>query len=144
MRSFLCISFRFLQPYCHGRGDGGAPEWPPSPLRVFQALLAAAAGTYNERTRVIQAGPALDWLARLEPPVVLATAGVPSNTRYRLYVPDNVADKVAKSWSSGREGTLADYRTEKDVRPTRLVDGDSVHYLYRLPPRECPHLDVLT
>ena len=42
MSDYLCITVRFLQPYSHGRGDGGEPEWPPSPLRLFQALQRRA------------------------------------------------------------------------------------------------------
>jgi len=129
MPANFCLTVRFLQPYSHGRGGGGEPEWPPSPLRLFQALVAAAAGRWNERTRLDYAVPALQWLELQEPPKIVAAAGVKSDVKYRLYVPDNVADKVAKSWSAGREASIADYRTEKDVRPTHLT-GEAVHYLY--------------
>ena len=44
MSRHLVLSFRFLSPWFHGRGDEDAPEWPPSPLRAFQAVVAAAAG----------------------------------------------------------------------------------------------------
>ncbi|MBK7400904.1 MAG: type I-U CRISPR-associated protein Cas5/Cas6 [Myxococcales bacterium] len=40
--SSLRITFRFLQLESHGRGEDGRPEWPPSPLRMFQALVAAS------------------------------------------------------------------------------------------------------
>jgi len=131
MTSFLNITVRFLQPYSHGRGDGGEPEWPPSPLRVFQALVNAAAARWNERMRLEYATPALTWLAKQPAPAIVAAVGVASDSKYRLYVPDNVADKVAKSWSGGRDGSIAEYRTEKDVRPTNL-NGEAVHYLYPL------------
>ncbi|MCI0700789.1 MAG: type I-U CRISPR-associated protein Csb2 [Planctomycetia bacterium] len=157
MSKFLCITVRFLQPLSHGRGDGDEPEWPPSPLRarnyspsrtsrqsdepewppsplrVFQALVAAAAGRWNERMRLEYAVPALEWLAKQPAPTVVAAVGVPSDVKYRLYVPDNVGDKVAKSWRSGNvNASIADYRTEKDVRPTHLT-GDAVHYLHSIP-----------
>ncbi|HVS40176.1 MAG TPA: type I-U CRISPR-associated protein Csb2 [Gemmataceae bacterium] len=143
MPTHLCLTIRFLQPYSHGRGDGGEPEWPPSPLRMFQALVAAAAARQNERTRLEFGAPALHWLERQEPPTIVAAVGVRSAVKYRLYVPDNVADKVAKSWSAGREGSIADFRTEKDVQPTHLM-GEAVYYLFPLPDGSCPHLDVLT
>ena len=142
MSTFLCLTIRFLQPYCHARGDGGLPEWPPSPLRAFQALVAAAAGRWNERLRVGAAAPALRWLERQAAPLIVSAAGVPSDVTYRLYVPDNVADKVAKAWSRGGEASIATSRTEKDVRPTRL-EGEAVHYLFALADGGCPHLDVL-
>ncbi len=134
MISSLCITVRFLQPICHGRGDRAEPEWPPSPLRVFQALVAAAAARWNERTRLDHAASALRWLERQPPPRIVAARGESSRVPYRLYVPDNVGDKVAGSWSRGGTASVAEYRTEKDVRPTHLPrDGEAVHYLWALP-----------
>jgi CRISPR-associated protein Csb2 len=143
MPTYFCLTVRFLQPYCYGRGDAGEPEWPPSPLRVFQALVAAAAARWNERLRLEYAAPALRWLEAQQSPPIVAANGVRSAVKYRLYVPDNVADKVAKSWSGGREATIADYRTEKDVCPTNL-NGDAVAYLFPLPESGCPYVEVLT
>jgi CRISPR-associated protein Csb2 len=142
MPNNLCLTIRFLQPYSHGRGGDGEPEWPPSPLRVFQALVAAAAARWNERMQLEYAAPALRWLECQKPPAIVAVSGVRSEAKYRLYVPDNVADKVAKSWSAGREASIADYRTEKDVRPTHLA-GEAVHYLFPLADAGCPYFDVL-
>ncbi len=132
MASYLHIGIRFLAPYSHGRNGDGGPEWPPSPLRMFQAMVAAAAGRWNERERLVYAAPAFGWLETLPPPEIVACAAKPSERPYRLYVPDNVGDVPAKSWSRGGKVSIADYRTEKDVRPVHL-DGDSVHYLYRIP-----------
>jgi len=133
---------RFLQPYSHSRGDGGEPEWPPSPLRAFQALTAAAAAKWNERIHLEHAAPALAWLERRSPPAITAATGIPTDVKYRLYVPDNVADKVARSWSAGREGSIADYRAEKDVRPVTLLD-DAVHYLWQLDDSDLSECDRL-
>jgi CRISPR-associated protein Csb2 len=135
MSRWLAISMRFLSTTFHGRGDGGEPEWPPSPLRVYQALVAAAAARWNQRTKLEYAVPALEWLAKQHAPTVVAAVGVPSDVKYRLYVPDNVADKVAKAWRGGNNtASIADYRTEKDVRPTHLINKNdefaAVHYLY--------------
>ncbi|MBX9622589.1 MAG: type I-U CRISPR-associated protein Cas5/Cas6, partial [Gemmataceae bacterium] len=47
MGSSFCVSVTFLDPAFHGRGDGGEPEWPPSPLRLFQAVVAAAAARWR-------------------------------------------------------------------------------------------------
>jgi len=145
MQQILCLTVRFLQPFCHGRRDEAQPEFPPSPLRMFQALVAAAAGYWNERIEIVQAMPAFLWLEAQPQPEILAADAVPSNQPYRLYVPDNVADKVAASWSRGRDASIADYRTEKDVRPTHL-GGEAVHYLYALPPddsRFSEHFETL-
>ena len=51
-----------------------------------------------------------------------------------MYVPNNAADLVTAAWARGNtEASIAEHRVEKDVRPTRLVDGDCVHYLWDLP-----------
>jgi len=142
MPDYLCLKVLFLQPYYHGRTDGGNPEWPPSPLRLFQALVAAAARRYGETRFLEHAAPALYWLERQQAPSVIACVGQPAGVKYRLYVPDNVADKVAKSWSGGREANIADYRTEKDIRPLH-INGDAVHYLFPVSDDGCPYFDVL-
>ena len=78
MPSSFCISIRFLQAMCHGRGDLEEPEWPPSPLRVFQSLVAAAAARWNEREHIGHAEASLRWLERQSPPLIVATHGVPA------------------------------------------------------------------
>ena len=142
MPKHLCLTVRFLQPYYHGRADGGEPEWPPSPLRMFQALVAAASARWRDSGSSETATTLLRWLERQSPPLVIAPTGVTADSKYRLYVPDNVADKVAKSWSGGREASIADYRTEKDVRPVRLSD-EAVQYLFPSAAESCPHYDIL-
>jgi CRISPR-associated protein Csb2 len=148
MSQLLCISVRFLQPFAHGRGDTQVPEWPPSPLRLLQALVAASAGRWNQRTRVLTAEPALRWLEALPPPTIVAPEVHTSQHPCRFYVPDNVADRVAASWRRGGTAEIADYRTEKDVHTAHLLDGDAVHYLYPLtgtPPTDWqPHVQTLT
>lgn len=130
MSNSLCITLRFLRPECHARGDGGEPEWPPSPLRLFQALMAAAAAKWNERERLNTSSRTLKWLEALPPPIIIAARGEPAQSKYRLYVPNNTGDKVASIWTRGGEANIADSRTEKDVRPTRLTTGDAVHYVF--------------
>ncbi len=142
MTSNLCLTIRFLQPYYHGRTDGGEPEWPPSPLRVFQSIVAAAATRWRDDFHHY-AVPTLKWLEGLPSPAIIAAPGEPAHSKYRLYVPDNVADKVAKSWSGGREASIADYRAEKDVRPMRLR-GEAVHYLMPLDSDSSAEMKVLT
>lgn len=143
MNSFLCITIRFLQPYAHGRGEEGEPEWPPSPLRVLQALVAAGAGRWNERRTLNHASAALHCLESSRPPQIIAADAIPSAVPHRLYVPDNVADKVAVAWARGHDASIADYRVEKDVKPMYLT-GDAVHYLYSLDDTLRHHVEVLS
>ncbi len=64
---------------------------------------------------------------------------------YRVYVPNNVGDIVAAAWARGSsDASIAEHRVEKDVRPSRLIDGDAVHYLFPLRDGNCPHLEILT
>lgn len=133
MSDYLCISIRFLDGAFHGRADYGEPEWPPSPLRVFQAIVAASAARWNERRGVHQAAPGLRWFEQLKSPIIITPPPKRVTAQgYRLYVPDNVGDLVGKSWSRGNEASMADYRTEKTVRPTLFQDDEAVHYLWSL------------
>lgn len=130
MPSHFCITLRFLQPLSHSRGDGGEPEWPASPLRVFQALVSAAAARWNERMQLAYAAPALSWLEQQPAPSIVAAVGTMAKEKHRLYVPDNSGDLAAGTWSRG-DTTKIVRRTEKDVRPVHL-DGEAIHYLYPL------------
>lgn len=142
MTSYLCFSVRFLQPYSHGRGDKGVPEWPPSPLRLFQALAAGSAGgRWNERERLQHALPALQWLEALPAPEIVAVVGVAAGTKRLNYVPDNTADQVVPAWKKG-DLTKQVSRTEKVVQPVRLA-GEAVFYLYPLTGGECSHAESL-
>lgn len=146
MANLLRLTFRFLQPRSHGRGDGGEPEWPPSPLRAFQALTAAAAAHWNERTKIVTGTPMLSWLEQLAPPTIIAAPAAKSDTKYRLYVPNNIGDKIAQAWSAHRESSVPT-RTEKDVRSINLCGDGAVHYLWPLAEADVAacerHLDVL-
>lgn len=128
MSRHLLLSFHFLSPWFHGRGDGGVPEWPPSPLRAFQAVVAAAAraGTL-ESTR-----DSLSYLEQLPAPLVVAPDAAESALGYRISVPHNAMDLVGKQWSAGREGNEAKHRALKNVRPYRLPEGTAVHYAWQL------------
>ena len=141
MPTYFCLTVRFLQPFAHGRVDGGEPEWPPSPMRAFQALVAASAGRWNERTLLEYATPALRWLELVPQPTIVAAVGAASKVKCQFFVPDNTADLVVPAWSRGELNKVVK-RTEKIVRPTHL-HGDAVHYLFSLPNGTCPHFDVL-
>jgi CRISPR-associated protein Csb2 len=128
----LRITLRFLQPYTHGRGEDGMPEWPPSPLRMFQALVATGLGREVFDDRRVASVAALRALERAPAPEIFAPAVANVSAPIRLFVPDNAGDRAARSWSAGRDADLSEYRTEKDVRPLTL-DGEAVHYVFRAP-----------
>ncbi|MGD0498363.1 MAG: type I-U CRISPR-associated protein Csb2 [Bryobacteraceae bacterium] len=69
-------------------------DWPPSPARIHQALMAAAlTGLPSESTSLAEdALEALRWLERQPPPEIIASAipeDADSATRFRLAIPQN-------------------------------------------------------
>jgi CRISPR-associated protein Csb2 len=136
MNSYLCLSIHFLDEAFHGRRDGGELEWPPSPLRLFQALVAASAARWGKRHQLDYARPALQWLEAEMPPIIITPQAV-EGAAYRLSVPNNAMDLVGRAWSRGNlfgagDSNPAKHRAMKTVQPTRLVDGVAVHYLWEL------------
>ncbi len=138
MSDYLHISIHFLGDEFHGRGEHGEPEWPPSPLRMFQALVATSARLDS------QADNALRWLEQQPAPVIAAPKCADIQPRgYKTYVPDNVGDLVAKSWSKGKDNDISKFRSEKFIRPTLLASDDGfpvAHYLWPItePERDSP------
>ncbi len=139
MTRHLCISVTLLDPLFHGQADD-RPEWPPSPLRLFQALLAGArVGAHNRLWSTAKA-EAFRWLEQRDPPVILAPDARPA-AAYTLFVPNNDGDR-----KSDRQDRL----TPKLVRPSRLTmagDSSTLHYVWPIPPQEWPaaraHADLL-
>ena len=126
---YLRISVRFLLDEFHGRGDQGEPEWPPSPLRLLQALVNVSA-----RQDGADADAGLEWLECQPPPTIIASppAGIQPRYGFKNFVPNNAGDLVAQAWSNGNEGDISNYRTAKEFRPTRLQEDAVVHYLWPL------------
>ncbi|MBX3212578.1 MAG: type I-U CRISPR-associated protein Cas5/Cas6 [Labilithrix sp.] len=101
--------------HLHDRFHGmafGAPEWPPSPARVFQALLA---GVGRGKGTPAQSLDALRWLETLSPPRIGA-ARAKLGTEQLLYVPNNDLDA-----KGGDPSKVSDIRVAKRLIP-RLVD----------------------
>ena len=126
------ISITYLSDSYHGQ------EWPPSPMRLFQAMIA---GHNQGRARAEQdAGfqTAMRWLERLPSPEILA-CDVSDGSVCRRYVPNNDDDIAMRRWARGTPESPNDKAkryTEKISRP-RLLDGDrSVHYTWEVDENE--------
>lgn len=153
MPQFLCVTFRFLDPVpsYHGFRDGGEPEWPPSPLRMFQALVDAAANRWRNTKFLECAQPFLLWMERLGDPEIVTPPhhfGLP----FRLSGPNNDMDAPARKWAKGEEPIKPhrpmDLRTMKAVLPTHIRIGDGkqgecLRYVFTLSDGPCQHLDFL-
>lgn len=133
MARWLHVSARLMTGSYHGA------EWPPSPARLFQALLAGQK-TWSRGTpeSSAEAGAFL-WLEAQPAPVILApevVRGVP----YALSVPLNNWDLLGREWTHGREPTRGPdkLRSLTDVRPWHCVGepgsvaAPTVHYLWAL------------
>lgn len=130
----LCISIRFLLGRYHGQTDNGrAPEWPPSPLRLFQALVSAAHTGRGSSVLPDGMEAALCWLEQRDPPLIVTPTSHEA-TPYVISVPNNDHDVLAKAWAEGKKPakTEAELRTMKTVRPTALEDDETVHFLWTI------------
>lgn len=129
---WLCVEAHFLAGRYHGsRDDGRLAQWPPDPYRLFQALVAAGNLGFRRTEFSDAKKAALRWLERRPPPEILVPPARRANT-FRLYVPNNDMDKVARAWAKGSEPEKrpAELRTDKDLRP-HAVDGDAtVRFLW--------------
>lgn len=132
MTRVLLLSIRFLDSCYHGLTDSGErPEWPPSPFRVFQALVAGSAETTLPGSIADDALPcrhqrdtrpgtiatirdplfaALQWLESLDAPHIIAPQAWAGRVLLS-YVLNNMSDSNTNS------------RTPKMIRPT-VLNGD--------------------
>lgn len=113
MTRVLIISVRLHDSRYHG-----VPEWPPSPARLFQAILAGAArGNLSDVDR-----DALGWLEALDAPAI-GSPRARQGQRFKTYVPNNDLDAVGRDPSRTNE-----IRTDKWIKP-RLFDAEPT-FLY--------------
>ena len=133
MTKYFCVSVTFLDGRFHGRYGDGEPEWPPSPLRLFQAIVAANASDVDSGGHF---EASLHWLERQPPPSII-TPPAEVGTGYVLSVPNNAMDIVGRAWSKGNyfgsgDSNPATHRTMKRVRPVQMFENDVIHYVWSL------------
>lgn len=145
----LLLTVRFLDDRYHGLLDrGGPPEWPPSPFRLFQALVAGVARRGElvdgkdvpSNTNYKPIGQALDWLQRRtreHPPIIIAPKSKTGQAITR-FVPNNDGDK-----KFDRQERLA----AKPTIPTLFIlkEGQKpeVHYIWDVAgTNDCPIADI--
>jgi len=114
MTHTLLIAVRFHVGRYHGTRD-----WPPSPARLFQALVAAAA----KPALADASREALKWLEKLDAPTIAAPA-MKLGQHVKLFVPNNDLD--AKGGDIRR---VAEIRGATKHNQPRLFDA-SVPLLY--------------
>src|ERR1700687_5548915 len=97
----------------HDRRYHGRPEWPPSPARVFQALVAGSARG-NALPR--EDRDALAWLEHRGPPVIAAPAAR-RGQYFKHFMPNNDFDAVG-----GDPNRIAKIRTATKVFHPYIFD----------------------
>lgn len=125
--TYLQITVRFLDERYHGLFDrNGPPEWPPSPFRLFAAMVA---GVAQRNALEDGASEALCWLQKLcreQPPTIIAPRAHTGNAIVR-YGPDN-DDKF--------HNKPEECRSAKPTIPTLMAlesgQEPEVHYLWAL------------
>jgi len=130
--TFLVITVRFLDDRYHGLLDRGGPaEWPPSPFRLFQALVAGVARRGElvigedkpENTNFTDIGKAIGWLQKLDPPVIIAPKSKTGQAITR-FVPNNDGDR-------------------KFDRQERLTAKRTIPTLFLLDPHQKPEVNYI-
>ena len=118
-------TFRIAVDWPHGRYHGA--EWPPSPWRLYQAMVA---GSAMARCRDPALEAALRHLEELAAPVVTAPPAAALRA-VRARVPDNDADRVLALHAKGKPGEarakaaqLASLRTRRGRRFAGAVTYD--------------------
>jgi CRISPR-associated protein Csb2 len=125
-----------LRIWLHDRFHGmafGAPEWPPAPARVFQALVAGCA---RGRRIPDEAARAFRWLEALPPPRIGTPPSRLGSTQ-SLWVPNNDLDALG-----GDPSKVSLLRTAKTLVP-RLFDGNVPLLFVWTSDTESEHLPVL-
>ena len=123
----LQIAVHFHDGRYHGERDGfnDALGWPPSPARLFQALVAGAA----RGSAILPADQqALRWLEEIAPPNIAAPPTRRGNAA-PLFVPNNDLDAVG-----GDPARIAEIRVAKHWRPHYFDRREPVLYVWEFEP----------
>lgn len=111
----------------------GMPEWPPSPFRLYQALLAGALlGEPDRQTDSIRA--AFEWLER-QPAPSISVPPYTQGKRHIVYMPNNDLDTVG-----GDPRNTARIRgATKEIAPRLLPSNATLSYRWRFDSSETRH-----
>lgn len=101
MTLWFSIEVRFLNGRYHGRDVDTRAEWPPTPLRLFQAITAGAlSGRWAIEDRQASEA-ALRWLESLDAPELVLAPRAHTLKPYRIAVPNNQSDRHLPALGKG-------------------------------------------
>lgn len=127
MKHALLVTVRFHDGRYHGLDHRKASEWPPSPARLFQALMAGAACGASVS---VKSQAALDWLEVLPPPVIATPRGV-AGSAFVNFVPNNDLDaEISKGNEPDLDKAVARTRVGKRFRPTHFDSSIPILYCW--------------
>lgn len=127
----LLVTVRWLDDRYHGLLDrDGPPEWPPSPYRLFQALVAGLARRGELESEL---GQSLAWLQSLNPPMIVTPRSRPGQVVTR-FVPNNDGDR-----KPDRQNRLKG----KTSRPTLMLDPPEIQYVWHIEPDDIPQAQLV-
>lgn len=116
----LLISVRFHDGRYHGSGG-----WPPSPARLFQALVAGAGRGENLSQHEVAA---FEWLESLDAPAIAAPSAFVGQS-FRNFVPNNDLDAVG-----GNPARIGEIRAAKIIRPRTFDAAVALLYTWTFEP----------
>jgi CRISPR-associated protein Csb2 len=130
---YLVITIRFLTDRYHGRTDNGrAPEWPPSPLRLYQAILAGVADRWYDPQVRDRELAAFEWFQSLEEPAGIIAPAFQHGRPLLKYVPENLSDVDVEK------------RDAKVSRPTLFCGQPMVIYYWPIDPNDEQYAKTIT
>jgi CRISPR-associated protein Csb2 len=124
MKKYLVLSFLFPHNRFHGCGDWHELEWPPSPFRVYAALVASS-GRMNSIESDRQN---LEWLEQQSPPQIIAPVGIQSSG-YALSVPSNERDICV---GKGKKDSFEKHKAIKDIKYTSISEDSAIYYIWEV------------
>ena len=114
---------RSLTGTFHGLGERNQLEWPPTPFRLFQALVAGAFGGRHVGDEA--AHNALTWLEAQGAPTIYAPV-VHRLNDVQIFVPNNDLDAVG-----GEPQRVGEIRSDKKFCPRMFNKNLPFHYLWQ-------------
>lgn len=117
----VLIAVRFHDGRYHGRAQGGA-DWPPSPWRLFQALVAGAARGASLSSEDCDT---LAWLEQRDAPAIAAPPAR-LGQGFTNFVPNNDLDAVG-----GDPRRIGGIRAGKSIRPLLFDAETPLLYVWR-------------
>ena len=121
----LNLTVNFATGRYHGRISEDELEFPPSPTRLFQALIAGSHCGAYDLIHQERRDRALRWLETLEPPVIDMPASRETGRGITNYVPNN-----DDQWPRTKVPNSGHVRTAKSFLATILPDSSSLLYCW--------------